>query len=49
MFYNRGRPSQALNAIPDPYPVLKKSPPSNGRASALPVLGGVQRDYRLAA
>jgi putative transposase len=48
-FYNRGRPSQALHAIPDPYPELKKPPPKTGKLIALPVLGGVQRDYRLAA
>jgi transposase InsO family protein len=48
-FYNRARPSQALNAIPDPYPELQTPPPSDGKLVALPVLGGVQRDYRLAA
>ena len=48
-FYNRARPSQALHAIPDPYPELKNPPPTNGNLVALPVLGGVQHDYRLAA
>jgi putative transposase len=48
-FYNRARPSQALDAIPDPYPALTKTPPVNGKLIALPVLGGVQHDYRLAA
>ena len=48
-FYNRARPSQALDAIPDPYPALAKTPPVNGKLIALPVLGGVQHDYRLAA
>ena len=48
-FYNRARPSQALHAIPDPYPELKKPPPKTGKLIALPVLGGVQHDYRLAA
>jgi putative transposase len=48
-FYNRARPSQALHAIPDPYPALTKPPPTNGKLIALPVLGGVQHDYRLAA
>ena len=48
-FYNRARPSQALHAIPDPYPELKRSPPKTGKLIALPVLGGVQHDYRLAA
>jgi len=47
--YNGGRPSQALHAIPDPYPELKKLPPATGDLLALPVLGGVQRDYRRAA
>ena len=48
-FYNRARPSQALDAIPDPYPELETAPPSDGKLVALPVLGGVQHDYRLAA
>ena len=48
-YYNGGRPSQALHAIPDPYPELSKPPPKTGRLVALPVLGGVQHDYRLAA
>ena len=48
-FYNGARPSQALHAIPDPYPDLSKPPPTNGKLIALPVLGGVQHDYRLAA
>jgi putative transposase len=48
-FYNGARPSQALHAIPDPYPELSKSPRTKGKLTALPVLGGVQHDYRLAA
>ena len=48
-FYNRARPSQALHAIPDPYPELTRAPATNGKLIALPVLGGVQHDYRLAA
>ena len=48
-FYNRARPSQALHAIPDPYPELPKPPAADGKLVALPVLGGMQHDYRLAA
>ena len=48
-FYNGARPSQALHAIPEPYPELSEPPPKAGKLVALPVLGGVQRDYRLAA
>jgi len=48
-FYNGARPSQALHATPDPYPELSEPPPKKGELIALPVLGGVQRDYRLAA
>jgi putative transposase len=48
-FYNGARPSQALHAIPDPYPELKKPATADGKLIALPVLGGVQHDYRLAA
>jgi putative transposase len=48
-FYNRARPSQALHAIPEPYPELVTPPRRSGEPIALPVLGGVQHDYRLAA
>ena len=48
-FYNGARPSQATHAIPEPYADLQKPPPKNGRLIALPVLGGIQHDYRLAA
>lgn len=48
-FYNGARPSQATHAIPDPYPELQKPPLKSGRLIALPVLGGIQHDYRLAA
>jgi len=48
-FYNGARPSQALHAIPDLYPELGQPPQTKGRLIALPVLGGVQHDYRLAA
>jgi hypothetical protein len=48
-YYNGARPSQAIHGIPDPYPELKQPPPKAGMLVALPVLGGVQHDYRLAA
>jgi len=44
---NGGRPSQAPHAIPDPYPELKQPTRTTGKLVALPVLGGVQHDYRL--
>jgi hypothetical protein len=43
---NGARPSQA---IPDPYPELKEPPPAAGRLIALPDLGGLIHDHRLAA
>jgi len=48
-FHNRARPSQALHAIPEPYPELITPPRMTGGPIALPVLGGVQHNYRLAA
>ena len=48
-YYNGARPSQAIHGIPDPYPELKEPPLPAGRLVALPVPGGVQHDYRLAA
>jgi hypothetical protein len=48
-YYNRARPSQAIHRIPAPYPELRLPPPPGGRLVALPILGGVQHDYRLAA
>jgi hypothetical protein len=48
-YYNGGRPSQAIHGIPDPYPELREPPPRTGRLLALPVLGGLIHDYRLAA
>jgi len=47
--HNRARPSQALHAIPDPYPELSKRPAATGNVVALPVLGGLIHDYRRAA
>jgi putative transposase len=48
-YYNGARPSQAIHGIPDPYPELRQPPPKIGRLLALPVLGGIQHDYRLVA
>ena len=48
-YYNGARPSQAIHGIPEPYPELRKPPPRAGKLVALPVLGGVQHDYRLVA
>ena len=48
-YYNHGRPSQALHAIPDPYPELKEPPPVDGKVVSLPILGGIHHDYRLVA
>ena len=54
-FYNHARPSQGrkrsfrVHAIPDPYPELLERPPAGAKLIALPVLGGLQHDYRLAA
>ena len=48
-FYNRARPSQATGRIPDPYPELKVRPVEATQVVALPVLGGLQHDYRRAA
>jgi hypothetical protein len=48
-YYNHGHPSQALHAIPDPYPELMKPPQKDGKVVALPILGGIHHDYRLVA
>jgi hypothetical protein len=48
-YYSSARPSQAMHRIPDPYPELQEPPPQTGKLVALPVLGGIQHDYRLAA
>jgi len=47
--YNGGRPSQAIHGIPAPYPELQKRLPEHGKLVALPVLGALIHDYRLAA
>ena len=48
-YYNGARPSQAIHAIPAPYPELRDAPPAEGTIVALPVLGGLHHDYRRAA
>ena len=48
-YYNGTRPSHAIHGIPDPHPELMQPPPAAGTLMALPVLGGVQHDFRLAA
>jgi hypothetical protein len=48
-YYNGARPSQAIHGIPDPYPELRQPPLQDGTLVGLPVLGGVQHDYRLVA
>ncbi len=48
-YYNGARPSQAIHGIPDPYPELRQPPSPAGKLVALPVLGGIQHDYRIAA
>jgi putative transposase len=48
-YYNGARPSQAIQAIPAPYPELQKPPAKTGKLIALPVLGGIAHDYRRAA
>lgn len=48
-YYNRARPSQATGAIPDPYPELQELVTESAHIVALPVLGGLTHDYRLAA
>ena len=48
-FYHGARPHQGLCAIPDPYSDLKQSPSWDGKVVRLPILGGVQGDYRRAA
>lgn len=49
VFYNRARFHQGKDDIPDPYDELREAPAETGRVVALPVLGGVQHDYRRAA
>jgi len=48
-YYNGARPSQAIHGIPDPYPELRQPLSRRGKLIALPVLGGIQHDYRLVA
>ena len=49
-YYDGARPSQAIHAIPAPYAELTRRPPApDGNLVALPVLGSLHHDYRLAA
>ena len=50
-FFHGARPHQGLCRIPDPFSDLEfaQHSPSNGSVIRLPVLGGVQGDYRRAA
>ena len=50
-FFHGARPHQGLCGIPDPCSDLEfaQHSPSNGSVIRLPVLGGVQGDYRRAA
>ncbi len=48
-YYNGAHPSQAIHGIPDPYPALQQPQPKNGKLVALPVLGDIHHDCRLAA
>ena len=50
-FFHGARPHQGLCGIPDPCSELEfaQHAPSNGTVIRLPVLGGVQGDYRRAA
>jgi transposase InsO family protein len=48
-FYNGARGHQGIGTIPDPYDELREPPRDEGRVVALPVLGGIQHDYRRAA
>ena len=45
-YYNGARPSQAIHAIPTPYPELQQPPAKTGKLIALPVLGGFSRSTR---
>ena len=47
--YNHGRPSQALRAIPDPYPELKEPLLTDSKIVSLPILCGIHHDDRLVA
>jgi transposase InsO family protein len=47
-FYNTARPSQGIGRIPDPDPEIAAAP-KDGKVVTLPILGGLQHDYRRAA
>lgn len=48
-YYNRARPHQGINAIPDPYDEIATPPADEGRLVSIPVLGGLHHDYRRAS
>ena len=50
-WHNNGRVHQGIHGIPDPDPALAKPKPAlqEGRVVAIPILGGLHHDYRLAA
>jgi len=48
-YHNGARGHQGIGTIPDPYDELRKPPNARGCVVALPVLGGIQHDYRRAA
>jgi putative transposase len=49
IWYNRGRYHQGIEGIPDPYSELQGKKPEHGKIISIPVLNGLDHDYRLAA
>ena len=48
-WFNHARYHQGIEGIPEPYPELQEEKPEHGKIIAIPVLGGLHHDYRLAA